>query len=217
MDTDLIKKLDPFFHEYKPISYKKGEIIVRPEEEIENVYLIEKGFVRFYSITEDGKEMTFLIYKPGYIFPVYFAFLGGKTKYYFESLTPVVLRKAPRKVFTNHISKDSESVFSISKEIVIRMIELFNRMEFLALGNASKNVAFIILLFASEFGRKSKKSVIINLPIGHKIIASMAGLARETVSLEMKKMEDTGLISYRRNYISIKNIQKFKKEAGLYF
>ena len=217
MDTDLLRKLDPFFREYSPLNYKRGQIVIKPEDEMEYVYLIEKGFVKFYSISEEGKEMAFLIYKPGYIFPIYYAFTGGNTKYYFEALTPLVVRRAPRKIFTQLISKDLESMMLLSNEIVMRLQELLSRIEFLALGKASKNVAFIILLLASQFGEKHKQAVSINLPVAHKDIASMAGLARETVSLEMKKFEDEGVISYKRNNIIIKDLEKFKKQTGLYF
>lgn len=211
----LLNKIKPFFDKYEPLYYKKGQIVIRPEDETENIYLIEKGFVRFYSISKDGKEMTFLIYKPGYIFPVFYALLG-KNKYYFEALTPLVLRKAPRHVFTEYISEDIEALFLCSKEIVIRFEELLNRMELLAFGNAFENVASIILFCAEQLGtRKGNNSVHIDLPIGHKEIASMVGAARETVSVEMKKLENDGLIEYRRGYIRIRNIERFKKETEL--
>ena len=39
MDTDLLKKLNPFFAQYKPLNYKKGQVILRPEDKIEYIYL----------------------------------------------------------------------------------------------------------------------------------------------------------------------------------
>ncbi len=215
MDTELFLKLRPLFHKYPPLYYKKEQIIIRPEDKIENIYFIEKGFVRFYYLSDEGKEMTFLIYKPGYFFPILYAFFGNKTRYYFEALTPVVLRRAPRETFTKVVEANNALSLAISKEIILRMQGILSKMEFLTLGTAYQNVAFTILICAQEFGKKNKQSIVLNLPLAHKDIASMAGLTRETVSIEMKRLEKEGLIAYKRNHITIKNLDKYKKKTKI--
>jgi len=216
MDTDLLRKLNPFFAQYKPLVYKKGQIILRPENKLEHIYFIEKGFVKFYYLSEDGKELTFLIYKPGYLFPLLFAFLGDEqTRYYFEAYTPVVLRRAPRETFTELISTNNYLMFLLAQEVVKRWQELLNRMELLKLGTASQNVAYIINLCAEQFGQKNGNSIVIDLPMAHKDIASMVGLTRETVSIEMKKLETQNLIEYNRANIRIKNINLFRQKTKI--
>jgi len=216
MDTDLLKKLNPFFAQYKPLNYKKGQVILRPEDKVEYIYFIEKGYVKFYYISSEGKELTFLIYKPGYIFPLLFTFLGETTtRYYFEAYTPLTLRRAPRETFTELISTNTFLLFSLAQEVVRRWQELLNRMELLKLGSACQNVAYIIDLCAGQFGVKNGRSITVDLPLAHKDIASMVGLTRETVSLEMKKLEQQGLIAYKRGNITIKNIDIFRKKTQI--
>jgi CRP-like cAMP-binding protein len=216
MDTDLLKKLNPFFIQYKPLNYKKGQVILRPEDKIEYIYFIEKGYVKFYYLSPDGKELTFLIYKPGYIFPLLFTFLGDTTtRYYFEAYTPLTLRRAPRETFTELISTNNFLMFSLSQEVVLRWQELLNRMELLKLGTASQNVAYVIEFCARQFGIQKGKSITIDLPLAHKDIASMVGLTRETVSLEMKKIEQEGLIEYKRGNITINDIEAFRKKTKI--
>ena len=216
METDLLKKLDPFFHQYKPLYYKKGQIILRPEDKVDGIYFIEKGYVRFYSLSEDGRELTYLIYKPGYLFPIIYTFLGETTKYYFDALTPLILRRAPRAAFTNLVVDNSSALFSIGQEIVIRFEEMLNRMQYSAFGTAYQAVAHLLLNLGEQFGTTKGQSMEINLPITHRDIASMAGLTRETVSLAMKQLEENKFIIYRRNHIAIKNADKFRKEINLY-
>jgi CRP/FNR family transcriptional regulator len=216
MDTDLLKKLNPFFSQYKLLNYKKGQVILRPEDKIEYIYFIEKGYVKFYYLSQDGKELTFLIYKPGYIFPLLFTFLGdATTRYYFEAYTPLTLRRAPRETFTELISTNTFLMFSLSQEVVFRWQELLNRMELLKLGTASQNVAYVIALCAEQFGLRNRQSITIDLPLAHKDIASMVGLTRETVSLEMKKLEQMGLIEYKRGNITIKDIDIFRRKTKI--
>jgi len=216
MDTNLLKKLNPFFAQYKPLNYKKGQVILRPEDKIEYIYFIEKGYVKFYYLSQDGKELTFLIYRPGYIFPLLFAFLGNETtRYHFEAHTPVVLRRAPRETFTELISTNTFLMFSLSQEVVLRWQELLNRMELLKLGSAYQNVAYVVMFCAEQFGVRNGRSITIDLPLAHKDIASMVGLTRETVSLEMKKLEQSGVIEYERNSITIKDIDLFRRETEI--
>jgi len=216
VDTDLLRKLNPFFARYKPLNYKKGQVILRPEDKIEYIYFIEKGYVKFYYISPEGKELTFLIYKPGYLFPILFTFLGNTTtRYYFEAYTPLTLRRAPRETFTELISTNTFLMFSLSQEVVRRWQELLNRMELLKLGSACQNVAYIIDLCAEQFGIKNGRTVTIDLPLAHKDIASMVGLTRETVSLEMKKLEQLGLIEYKRRNITIKDLEVFRRKTKI--
>jgi CRP/FNR family transcriptional regulator len=217
MDTDLLKKLNPFFAQYKPLTYKKGQVILRPEDKIEYIYFIEKGYVKFYYLSQEGKELTFLIYKPGYIFPLLFTFLGDTTtRYYFEAYTPLTIRRAPRETFTELISTNTFLMFSLSQEVVLRWQELLNRIELLKLGTAFQNVAYVVEFCAKQFGVKnSSGSTTIDLPLAHKDIASMVGLTRETVSLEMKKLEQMGLVEYKRSNITIKDMNTFRRKTNL--
>jgi CRP/FNR family transcriptional regulator len=89
-------------------------------------------------------------------------------------------------------------------------------MELLKLGSAFQNVAYIVGLCADQFGTRTGNMVTIDLPLAHKDIASMVGLTRETVSLEMKKMEQMGVIEYKRNNITIKDINLFKKKTATF-
>lgn len=215
VDTDLLKKLDPLFSQYNPLYYKKGQIILRPEDNIDHIYFLEKGYVRFYSLTEDGKELTFLIYKPGYLFPVIYTFFGKKTKYYFEAVTPIVVRRAPREVFTKLVASNPALIFSLSQEIVVRLNEALDRMQFMAFMGAGSTIAYIIYSCARQFGHRKGSTYIIDLPLTHREIASMAGVARETVSIEMKKFEEEGLIFYKRNRISVRNLPKFMEKFNI--
>ncbi len=97
----------------------------------------------------------------------------------------------------------------------MRWQELLNRIELLKLGTASQNVAYVVSLCAEQFGIKNGRSVVIDLPLAHKDIASMVGLTRETVSLEMKKLEQMGLIEYKRGDITIKDMNAFKSKTNI--
>lgn len=215
MDTDLLKKLVPFFADEKPIYYKKGQVIIRPEDKIDHIYFIEKGYVRFYHLNEDGRELTFLIYKPGYVFPVAYTFLGQNTRYYFESMTPVILKRSTRGKFNDIILSNVNLMSLVNQEIVKRLGEALERMEVASYGNANKTISYVLKRSAEEFGIRKGNEVAFPLHLTHQIIASLTGLARETVSIEMKKLQDKGLINYKGNTLEIKSLKNFVEKTGL--
>lgn len=217
MNNDLLKTLVPFFRENSPLFVKKGQVIIRPEDKIDHIYFIEKGYVRFYHISEDGRELTFLIYKPGYLFPVVYTFLGKSTRYYFEAVTPLILRRTTKEDFAKIVNSNPSLVYLIIQEIVKRLDESLEKMEHLSYGSANKTVAYIIKSCAEEFGQVIGNKIVIKVPLTHQLIASMAGLARETVSVEMKKLREMKAISYRRSLIQINDLKIFANVTNLDF
>lgn len=79
-------------------------------------------------------------------------------------------------------------------------------------GQPPRGVFYLEKGLVRQYAISEKKGNIINLKLTHKDLASQAGLSRETVSREMKKLEKRDLISYRQNLINIKNLKLFEEE-----
>src|SRR4030065_72904 len=89
-------KLDTFFERFKTLRFRKREIILGAEEEPKGVFFIKSGYVRSYSISEEGREFTLNIYKEGTYSPATWALAEIPNTYFFEAMTPVELTKAPK-------------------------------------------------------------------------------------------------------------------------
>jgi len=89
------------------------------------------------------------------------------------------------------------------------------RMEYLVFGNAYAKVASIIIICAERFGRKRGKKIVIQVPLTHNDIANLVGITRETASLELKKLENKGLIDYERHLLLVKNLKGLREESLL--
>lgn len=88
---ELRSKLDRFFHEGRTITYKKGEILIRPEDEPNGVFLISTGFVKAYAITKYGEENLLLVRGSGSIFPLIWAFTGLHREITYEAMEPTII------------------------------------------------------------------------------------------------------------------------------
>jgi CRP-like cAMP-binding protein len=213
MSISATQKLSNFFSKFNKYCYKRGEMILRGGDVPQGVCYISKGYVKDYSISKEGEELTLIMFKPGDFFPMQWVFNTWINSHYFEAMTSVELWRCPREDFIAFIKTNPEIFFELTGSIMLRLGGLLERMEYLAFGNSYEKVVSIILICAERFGKKVGKNIIIQMPFTHKDIATFLGIARETASIEIKKIERKGLMVYRNKLMVIKNIKKLKKES----
>jgi CRP-like cAMP-binding protein len=209
------QKLNNFFSKFKKYYYKKGEMILRGGDTPQGVYFIDNGYVKDCSISKEGEELTLIIFKPEDFFPMQWVFNTWLNNHYFEAITSVELWRCPKEDFITFIKANPDVFFELTGRIMLRLGGLLQRMEYLAFGNSYEKVASMILICAERFGKKIEKNIVIQVPFTHKDIASFLGLARETASIEIKKLERKGLIAYRNKLIVVENMNKLKQESLL--
>lgn len=156
-----------------------------------------------------------IIFKPGDIFPVSWAINKAVSGYFVESMTAAELWRIEREQFLEFVRNKPEILFELTRRMLERLLGLMRRMEHLVFGNAHSKVASILLICAERFGKKIGKDTVLDVPLTHNDIATLVGMTRETVSIEMKKMEKEGIIGYLRRMIIIKNMRRLKKESML--
>lgn len=217
MSDGTYEKLNKFFAGFKKVSLKKGETIYRAEDEIYTVYYLKKGYVKLYSLSKNAQELIFIIYKPGDLFPLIPTINKSPSAYYTESMTPVELYQAPLTEFRRFLFQNSDVLFELISHILTRFGGVLARMEYAIFGNAINKVAGIILICAERFGEKEKEGTLIQVPLTHQDIANLLGVARETVSIEMKKLQNMGLIDYHNHgkYLIVRNLEKLKEQSSL--
>lgn len=213
MEKSASQKLEDFFLRYKKLSYKKGETVMRPEEPAYSVYYLKKGYTRLYSLSKNAQELTLIIYRPGDFFPLIPAVNGAPTSYYTEAMTPVEVYSAPVEEFKKFIQNDGDILWELTGRVVTRFSGVLTRMEYAIFGNALSKVVAIILICVDRFGKKDPKGILIPLPLTHQDIANLLGIARETVSIEMKKLENLGLIDYEGKLLIVKNVSKLRSQS----
>ncbi|MDD2822519.1 MAG: Crp/Fnr family transcriptional regulator [Candidatus Daviesbacteria bacterium] len=194
--------------------YKKHQIILRPEDVPPGVLYLHKGFVRYYSISESGQELTLIIFKPGDFFPVMTAINDTPTYRYFEAMTDVEIGKVSKEDFIQFLRSHSEVEFEVLNNILTRLDGLLERVDYLVFGNAYQKIASIFAICAERFGVKKGNSVLIKLGLTHRDIACLVGLTRETTSVEIKKLERADLIKRQGNFFVIKDLKNLEKVAN---
>jgi CRP/FNR family transcriptional regulator, anaerobic regulatory protein len=201
--NETTKKIRLFFSSYPATTYKKDEIILRPDDPTPYVYYVASGFVRMYCLLPDGKELTLNIFKPESYFPMLLVLGSSTNSYYYETLTPVTLERAPRAEILAFTHREPDVLFELTSRISVGVNGLLSNIQYLLFGSASSRVASVLLILSRRFGNEKDSTTTIQLPLTHQDIANLIGLTRETTSLEMEKLVARKIISYNHKQVSI--------------
>ena len=166
-----------------------------------------------YIISEEGEEATIHVFRQGSFFPIMLSLGSRPNKYYFEALEETVAIKAPAKEVTEFIKNDSDVLFDLTIRFADGITGLMLRIEQLVSQGAYPKIVSLLLYLADTFGKRQKDSVIIDLRFSHDQIGAWVGVARETVSRQMEKLENKGIISQIDHKIIINDIEKLQEEV----
>ncbi|HJZ06308.1 hypothetical protein A2634_02545 [Candidatus Amesbacteria bacterium RIFCSPHIGHO2_01_FULL_48_32] len=206
--TQLLRLFRPF----PVLKYCKGETLIRSEDPPLGIYYIYSGYVRMYSLLADGRELTLNIFRPGAYFPMIWAITSSPNIYYYQALTEVRLRRAPKNLVLSYLQSHPDALFVLTQRILTGLDSLLSRLQHLFSGSASARVATALHICALRFGSPYRSSVLIRLPLTHQDIAHLSGLTRETTSIELKKLEKEGLLARRRRLLVVKSLSRLESK-----
>ncbi|TSC63831.1 MAG: CRP/FNR family transcriptional regulator, anaerobic regulatory protein [Microgenomates group bacterium Gr01-1014_93] len=205
--------LEDFFSKFRLLHYKKHEVIIRPGDDPPGVFFLSRGYVKVYTLSESGQELDLIIFKPGDFFPVIWAFNEVTLSQYCESMTPVEIYRTSKAEFMAFLKSNPDVLVDVTSKILIRLRGLLERMEYMVFGNAYQKVASILVICAERFGLVKNHGIIIRVPLTHKDVANLIGLTRETTSVELKRLERSGIITKKSGQFRVRKLEKLKEEA----
>ncbi|MBU6389902.1 Crp/Fnr family transcriptional regulator [Patescibacteria group bacterium] len=217
MDPTSTQQLEEFFSHYTAMHYDKGERILREYDASPGVFYIRQGVIRVYLISEEGNELTALMHSTHNIFPLRWAMAGLPNIYNYQSMNGTEVWRAPREAFLDFIKEHPDSLMQVSQQLIMDCSALVYRLQHTVFGNAYAKVAAVVLTAGKRFSANSNTggSVVVEVPLTHQQIADSAGITRETASLEMKKLKEEGLISYKGRSLIINDIESLGKASFL--
>lgn len=202
------KKIESFFAQFRLVSYQSFEAIFTSQDFPPGVIYLHEGFIRQYAVSEDGVELTIHIYKKGSHFPMTWALAGIPNRHYFQSVTDSKVFIAPKEKVLEFLVSDPVIFSEFSKRLLFGLDGLAKRIENLCFGKASDRVISALIYLAGNFGEKTGDNLVFNYKFTHNDIASIAGITREHVSLEIEKLAKKGLLKYEGHSITFPDFKK---------
>lgn len=193
-----------FLQNYHVRKFDKGELILVQGETPQAALIIKKGVVKTYNITIHGEEKPLSFDIQEQVIPL--AWVFGKVKgapYYYEAFTRCEVYCVPRDDFTEYIRSDTSRLMALLEMSIMQGFNAQLRMNALEQSKAVDKVLHTIHYLCLSFGIDVKQNMVrIQIPLTQQDVANFIGLTRETTGIELKKLQRTGVLSYRhQNYI----------------
>lgn len=209
MTKAKLSQIKNFFSKHPTKKIAKGTIIFKPGDKIHDVYFINSGFVRIYTKT-GTVENTLNIFRPLFLMSFIHHMTENYNNFYFEAITSMEVRIAPEKDFNEFLTKNPEFSSLLMEFFLGSILKYISNQGNIINGNAVTKVSSILHQLAIEYGETKNKTLIVNFPATHRIIANMVGLTRETTSVQMSKLQKSGIISTKRSQFTVHDMDKLK-------
>ncbi len=192
--------LDDVRSRFREETYKAGENIFIEGDISKGIYFVASGTVKVYKSSRDGKEQILKLIYEGDSFNDVTVFSSDTSPASADAVTDVKLYLLSRDNTIDLIYKYPEISLNIIRSFTEKLRYLTSRIEDLSLRHTQERIANILLLFDGQ-------------RLSRKIIADIAGTAREVVSRTLKDFASKGIIKVEKRDIIILNREKLKDSA----
>ncbi|MFC4024624.1 Crp/Fnr family transcriptional regulator [Oceanobacillus longus] len=189
------------------VSFKKGEMIYHAGEQSDSLYIVNKGKVRIYRLSESGKEQLVRILNTGEYTGEYALFNESNHESYAEAIMDTSICKIKRSDLQMLLLKYP----SISFKILTEFSKRLDQSETQTTRFATEKVETRIALFLAECVDNEAQTDEFILPMSKKDLASYLGTTPETISRKLADLEEQGLIKQK----SHKRIEVFDLDGLL--
>jgi CRP-like cAMP-binding protein len=190
-------------------SHPANQVLLLENDWGSSVYFILNGWVKIRTYNLDGKEVTLNILGRGELFGEMAPLDEVPRSTDVITLAPTLIGNMPAQDFVHLIQTEPQAGIRLAK-LMARRLRQVNRRLRLRESDSMSRVADIILFLADGQGKHGDHGIEIpNLP--HRELSSLSGLARETVTRVLSKLERKGLISRDRDTLCIPDLNALER------
>lgn len=209
-DTQQLQEIQKSFIHKK---YDRGQSIFHEEDLTDGIYIILKGYVKVYQSSWNGREKTLAILSPGDIIGEMAAFGKPRRSASIRALEPTEVYHIPQRRFEELLYKVPAFGLKITEILTHRLRWANRQIALLVSGNSREKVAGQLIYLAEKCGQPHNGGIIIRPRLTHNDMASLAGVARETVTKIFRELEEKEVISFENRRLVIKDPEGLQCEV----
>ncbi|MFH2058843.1 MAG: Crp/Fnr family transcriptional regulator [Pseudomonadota bacterium] len=181
------------------LKFNNGEMIFHEGDKGDGFYMVEKGKIKVFKLSFEGKEQILHIYGPGHLFGEVPAFSGKNFPASSMALEKTTILFLPREKFVNLIAQTPGLGMNLLADLSMRLRDFTVQIENLSLKEVPARLAAYILTLSKEQENENQ----VTLPISKAQLSNLIGTTPETVSRVFKKMMAASLIEVQAKTILI--------------
>ncbi|MBU3821749.1 response regulator [Flavobacteriaceae bacterium XHP0103] len=186
------------------LTFSQGDIIYEEGQHSNYIYLISKGLVKCHKLDEQGKDLTTALYKEDDLF--------GYTSFTLNTPYQETANAIQDTVLVGISKNELKDVLNTNHKVTLELIQLLTddltnvkeQLLQMAYSSAKKRTANTILKFSEKLNRKPDEMI----RISRNDLASVAGIALESLIRTLSSFKDMGIIEIEGRNIKILDIDK---------
>jgi CRP-like cAMP-binding protein len=186
------QQMDEIVQTIKPGKYKKGEIIYRAGDESDSLYIVNKGRIRIFRLSESGKEQLVRILTTGDFTGELALFSESTHESCAQAMEDTEVCMINRRDLQDFLIRYP----SISLKILSEFSRRLEKSEVQTTRVSTEKVETRIAQYLAECV-ENNKSMEFLLPMSKKDLASYLGTTPETISRKLAELEDAGYIAQK--------------------
>ena len=204
-----------YFNEGSTGFFAKGDVLVQGDEVPSGVFFIQSGYVKAYSISQQGQENLLLIHGANEIMPLPWALDGPqKIGIFYEAMSPVKVMRTSKNALRLAMGSNPWLTEQVLRQLVNTFTVYAQRIQSLGYRLPRERVIACLLDLATRFGHKEGQHMVIQAPITHQDIADAINMTRETASRALEQLTEDGLITQKDHLFIINDDKKLQAELS---
>ena len=187
-------EMNEIMKKVRHLNYKKDEIVYMTGEESDTLYIVNRGRLKLYRLSESGKEQVISFLNPGEFTGELSLFRKGYYERFAQATMDTLLCALNRTDLEEFLLKYP----SISLKLLSEFSNRIEESEKQRTRYATEKVETRIALFIAE-SLENKDSELVELPMSKKDLASYLGTTPETISRKLTELEEEGYIERLSN------------------
>jgi CRP/FNR family cyclic AMP-dependent transcriptional regulator len=195
------------------IHLERGEIFYTPEERSERLFVLERGKVRIFRTTPDGREFTLAIVESGTVFGEMALTAQQLEGAYAQAMEPSEVSTMAREDLERLVVEKPEVGLKIMHLLSERLQRYETRLEDVTMKDVHSRLASIIVMLVESEGVTSGTGYRIPAHYTHQQLGEMIGTNREAVTRAFGVLQDEGVVELRRRLIYVPGLKALKRVA----
>jgi CRP/FNR family transcriptional regulator len=165
------------------------------------------GFIKAYDIASDGSEQLIWLAKRADVVPLEWLFAQDKTSpYFYAAFTDVEVYLIDKNALLENLKDNNEALMMAVEAITSKYTHVMSHLNAAQKPRARDKIMYLLQFIAARFSHKGRDDIDkVEVPLTHQDFANLVGLARETTTLELKKLKEQGLVDYDKNHFYIRS------------
>lgn len=210
LDPNRKNRLDSVIKRRQPL--QRGDTLFQVHEPFQSIYCVKSGSVKTYFTTADGEELITGFYMPGELVGLEALSVGHS-----DATARALETSSFCEIPMDQLQELAEEIPALQRRLLdlmsLEIAHLQTLTVLLSRKSAEERIATFLLSLSSRLGYRGFSPKEFHLRMTRNDIGNYLGLAVETVSRVFTRFNDSGLITVRRRYVTLNDIDRLKRMA----